>query len=200
MTEIVIRMEALTRDFGPMRALNGLSLEVPTGIVFGFLCPNGMGKTTTIRLLLGLLEPIGGRVEVLGFDTCTQAGQVRTRAGALLERACLYEQLSAEDNLELYARVWRMSKAEWSAWIKGLLTHIGLWRATQGVGGGIEPGDEAETGPGPSAAAPAVLVAPGRADGRAGPDGSHCRAQRPGCLDCPRGGDGLSDDAQHDRG
>lgn len=127
MIETVIRIENLTRDFGPVRAVDGLSPQVPAGIIFGFLGPNGAGKTTTIRLLLGLLEPTAGRAEVLGFDTRTQADEIRTRTGALLEHHGLYEQLSAEDNLEFYGRVWCMPAAERQARIKELLTHIGLW-------------------------------------------------------------------------
>ena len=127
MSEIAIRIENLTRDFGPVRALDGLSLEVPSGIIYGFLGPNGAGKTTTINLLLGLLEPTDGRAEVLGFDTRTQANEVRTRTGALLEHSGIYEQLSAEDNLEFYGRVWRLPRAERQARIKELLTHMGVW-------------------------------------------------------------------------
>jgi ABC-2 type transport system ATP-binding protein len=127
MTGVAIRLESLTREFGPVRAVDGLSLEVPAGTVFGFLGPNGAGKTTTIRLLLGLLEPTGGRAEVLGFDTRTQPQEVRTRTGALLEHSGIYEQLSAEDNLEFYGRVWRMPEAERRARIKALLTDMGLW-------------------------------------------------------------------------
>ena len=127
MTETSIRIENLTRDFGTMRAVDDLSLEIPAGIIFGFLGPNGAGKTTTINLLLGLLEPTSGRAEVLGFDTQTQGDKVRTRAGALLEHPGLYEQLSAEDNLEFYGRVWHMPPAERQARIKELLTHMGVW-------------------------------------------------------------------------
>ena len=127
MTQAAIRIENLTRDFESVRAVDSLSLEVPPGIVFGFLGPNGAGKTTTIRLLLGLLEPTAGRAEVLGFDTRTQANEVRTRTGALLEHSGIYEQLSAEDNLEFYGRVWRLSKVEREARIKDLLAHMGLW-------------------------------------------------------------------------
>jgi ABC-2 type transport system ATP-binding protein len=127
MTEIAIRFENLTRDFETVRAVDGLSLEVPAGIIFGFLGPNGAGKTTTINLLLGLLEPTDGRAEVLGFDTRTQATEVRTRTGALLEHSGVYEQLSAEDNLEFYGRAWRMPVTERQARIEELLTHIGLW-------------------------------------------------------------------------
>ena len=127
MTETSIRIENLTRDFGTMRAVDDLSLEIPAGIIFGFLGPNGAGKTTTINLLLGLLEPTSGRAEVLGFDTQTQGDKVRTRTGALLEHPGLYEQLSAEDNLEFYGRIWRMPATERQARIKELLTHMGVW-------------------------------------------------------------------------
>ena len=127
MTKIAIRTENLARDFGSVRAVDDLSLEIPAGIVFGYLGPNGSGKTTTIRLLLGLLDPGRGRAEVLGFDTQTQAGEIRERCGALLEHAGLYERLSAEDNLELYGRIWRLSAADRKARTKELLTHLGLW-------------------------------------------------------------------------
>lgn len=127
MAEIAIRTEGLTRDFAGLRALDGLSVEVPAGTIFGFLGPNGSGKTTTISLLLGLLEPTSGHAEVFGFDTRTQADEVRTRTGALLEHSGLYEQLSAEDNLEFYARVWRMPALERRARVKELLTRLDVW-------------------------------------------------------------------------
>jgi ABC-2 type transport system ATP-binding protein len=120
-------MEGLTRDFETVRALDGLSLEVPAGTIFGFLGPNGAGKTTTISLLLGLLEPTSGRAEVLGFDTRTHAHEARTRTGALLEHSGVYEQLSAEDNLTFYGRVWRMPAEERRVRVKELLTDMGLW-------------------------------------------------------------------------
>ena len=131
MNQFAIRTDRLTRDFaseaGPVRAVDNLSLKVPAGIVFGFLGPNGAGKTTTLRLLLGLLEPTQGRAEVLGFDTLSQADAVRTGCGALLEHTGVYEQMSAEDNLELYGRIWRLPGAERKARTKELLSHIGLW-------------------------------------------------------------------------
>src|SRR6476660_8494393 len=83
MADIAIRTNHLTRDFGQVRALDDLSLEVPAGIVFGFLGANGAGKTTTIHLLLGLLEPTAGQASVLGFDIRAQADAIRARSGAL---------------------------------------------------------------------------------------------------------------------
>ena len=131
MTDVAVRADNLTRDFGTVRALDGLSLEVPSGSIFGFLGPNGSGKTTTIHLLLGLLEPSSGRAEVLGFDTAKQGDEVRTRTGALLEHAGLYEQLSAEDNLEFYGRIHRLASGERQTRIKELLTQFGLWERRQ---------------------------------------------------------------------
>lgn len=127
MKQTAIYTENLTRNFKTVKAVDGLSMEVPCGQIFGFLGPNGAGKTTTINLLLGLLEPTSGQAEVLGFDTRTQADEVRTHTGALLEHTGLYEQLSAEDNLEFYGRVYRLPANERRSRIKELLDHIGLW-------------------------------------------------------------------------
>ncbi len=136
----VIRTQNLTRDFqtvrtpngsgsssGTVRAVDNLTLDIPSGIVFGFLGPNGSGKTTTIRLLLGLLEPTQGSAEVFGFDTRTQSASIREQTGALLEHSGLYERLSAEDNLQFYGRVARMTTSERQPRIQELLTHMGLW-------------------------------------------------------------------------
>jgi ABC-2 type transport system ATP-binding protein len=121
MADIAIRTETLTRDFAAVRAVDALTLQVEAGAVFGFLGPNGSGKTTTIRMLLGLLEPTAGRAEVLGFDTRTHSGQIRARSGALLENPGLYERFSAEDNLEFYARVWHLGSAEKLAVARALI-------------------------------------------------------------------------------
>jgi len=136
MADVVIRAEGLSRNFGEVRALDGLTVDVPAGIVFGFLGPNGAGKTTTIRLLLGLLEPTAGRATVLGRDTRADAAGVRERAGALLEHSGLYERLSAEDNLEFYGRVWRLSRWDRRARIRELLEPLGLYeRRREPIGG-----------------------------------------------------------------
>jgi ABC-2 type transport system ATP-binding protein len=135
MSEAAIRTTRLTRDFGNVRAVDSLTLEVPPGIIFGFLGANGAGKTTTINLLLGLLEPTSGQAQVLGFDSRTQGGSIRERTGALLEFSGLYERLTAEDNLDFYGRVWHLSAAERRARIKELLTHVELYdRRTERVG------------------------------------------------------------------
>ncbi|MCL4559338.1 MAG: ABC transporter ATP-binding protein [Chloroflexi bacterium] len=127
MNDHAIVTDAMTRDFKSVRAVNELTIEVPRGILFGFLGPNGSGKTTTIRLLLGLLEPNQGRAEVLGFNPKTQADQIRAHCGALLEHTGLYERLTAEDNLDFYGRIWHVSAAERQARTLELLKSLGLW-------------------------------------------------------------------------
>lgn len=127
MTSIAISMQSLTKDFPSVRALDHLSLEIPKGIIYGFLGPNGAGKTTTIHILLGLIEPTEGVAKVLGFDTSREGPEVRAQTGALLEHPGLYEQLSARDNLEFYARVWRIPAHERQVRIEELLNQMGLW-------------------------------------------------------------------------
>jgi ABC-2 type transport system ATP-binding protein len=122
-----ILTDHFTREFPSVRAVDDLLLEVPSGIVFGLLGPNGSGKTTIIRLLLGLLEPTSGRAEILGLDTRTQAGEIRARCGALLEHPGLYERLSAQENLDYFGRIWRLPAAERQIRIQDLLEHVGLW-------------------------------------------------------------------------
>ncbi|MGO9207766.1 MAG: ABC transporter ATP-binding protein [Candidatus Limnocylindrales bacterium] len=127
MTDCAIRTDGLTRDFGPLHAVDGVSLEVPAGAIFGFLGPNGSGKTTTIRLLLGLLEPTRGTATVLGLDSVAEPDAIRERCGALLEHSGLYERMTAQDNLEFYARVWHLSPAERRGRVRELLSGLGLW-------------------------------------------------------------------------
>jgi ABC-2 type transport system ATP-binding protein len=127
MSMYAIQTRELTRMFGEVRAVDGVTFEVPAGSVFGFLGPNGSGKTTTIRLLLGLLQPTSGSASVLGYDSQTQADEIRLNCGALLEHTGLYERMSAEDNLEFYGRVWRIPTTQRKERIKSLLESLELW-------------------------------------------------------------------------
>ncbi len=123
-----IQTNQLTRSFGDLKAVDRLTLEIPRGTVFGFLGPNGSGKTTTIRLLLGLLDADAGGAQVLGFDTKSQADEVRKRCGALLEHHGLYERLSAAENLDYYGRIWHLSKADREKRIRELLEPLDLYK------------------------------------------------------------------------
>jgi ABC-2 type transport system ATP-binding protein len=123
----MILCENLTRDFGRLRAVDGLSLSVPRGKVFALLGANGAGKTTTIHLLLGILTPTAGRAEVFGLDSRRAGDKVRAQCGAMLEHHGLYERLSGADNLEFYGRIAHLSAAERPARIREVLEHFGLW-------------------------------------------------------------------------
>ena len=98
--------ENLTKRFGDFVAVDHLSFELEAGQVMGYLGPNGSGKTTTIRMLLGLLHPSEGRAEVLGYDVATQSDPIRARAGYMSQKFALYGELTTRENLEFYGRVY----------------------------------------------------------------------------------------------
>ncbi len=102
----------LRKVFGQLVAVDGLDLEVPRGQIFGLLGPNGSGKTTTIRLLTGLIPPTAGSAQVVGVDVVRQPEQVRQRIGYMSQRFGLYPDLTVVENLEFYAGVYGMAGAE----------------------------------------------------------------------------------------
>ncbi len=106
MSEPVIVTENLTRRFGEFTAVDHVSFEVRQGEHVGYLGPNGSGKTTTIRMLLGLLEPSEGRASVLGFDAFRQSEEVRARAGYMSQKFALYDDLTVWENLSFYGGVY----------------------------------------------------------------------------------------------
>jgi len=93
----------LTRRFGQFVAVDHISFEVPTGQILGYLGPNSSGKTTTIRMLLGILHPSEGRAQVLGYDVISQSEQVRANTGYMSQKFALYHDLTVWENLVFYA-------------------------------------------------------------------------------------------------
>ena len=126
MTASAIDAVGLTRRFGPITALDGITLSVPRGTVFGFLGPNGAGKTTTIRLLLGLIAPTAGTLHVLGEPLPGQGLAVRRRTGVLLEQHGLYDGLTVAGSLEFAARSYGLDRAAASARVAELAERFGL--------------------------------------------------------------------------
>ncbi len=106
MTNPVILTENLTRRFGDFTAVDHVTFTVEAGEIVGYLGPNGSDKTTTIRMLLGLLEPSEGRARVLGFDAFCQSEQVRARAGYMSQKFALYDDLTVWENLTFYGGVY----------------------------------------------------------------------------------------------
>ena len=106
MTDPAIITEGLTRKFGDFVAVDHISFQVNPGEVVGYLGPNGSGKTTTIRMLLGLLEPSDGHATVLGYDAFRQSEEVRARAGYMSQKFALYDDLTVWENMEFYGGVY----------------------------------------------------------------------------------------------
>lgn len=123
MPEPVVVSQGLTKRFGDFTAVDEVSFEVYAGEVVGYLGPNGSGKTTTIRMLLGLLRPSAGHAEVLGFDIQRQSEQIRARVGYMSQSFALYDELTAWENLEFYAGVYGVEER---SHLEATLDRVGL--------------------------------------------------------------------------
>ncbi len=122
--EIAIDVRGLTKRFGARTVVEDLTLQVRRGQIFGFLGPNGSGKTTTIRMLTGLLTPDAGAGTCLGFDIRTQARLIKRRVGYMTQRFSLYEDLTVRENLAFVARVYGLDKPRQR--VEAALARLGL--------------------------------------------------------------------------
>ena len=116
----------LTKSFGDLIAVDHLNLSIRQGEVFAFLGPNGSGKTTTIRMLCGIITPTGGQGRVLGFDIATQSESIKSRIGYMSQRFALYGDLTVRENLEFYAGVYQVGSQKRSSRIDQLIGMAGL--------------------------------------------------------------------------
>ncbi len=121
----MILIDNLTKKFGEIAAVEELSLEVKEGEVFGFLGPNGAGKTTTVRMLTSLISPTSGRAVVNGFTLGQQDTQIRRSVGLLTETPGLYDNLSAEYNLRIYANLYEVKDV--AGQVEKYQRLLGLW-------------------------------------------------------------------------
>jgi ABC-2 type transport system ATP-binding protein len=111
MSQPIIRAAGLTKRFGDFTAVNNLSIEVPPGTIFAFLGANGSGKSTTIRMLIGLLQPTAGSIEVDGIDVIQRPRKVRDHIGYMGQKVSLYAGLSLRENVEFYAGLYGLTPA-----------------------------------------------------------------------------------------
>ncbi|TCT06914.1 ABC transporter ATP-binding protein [Aquabacter spiritensis] len=121
---IAIEVEGLRKTFGDHVVVDDLTMRVPRGEIYGFLGPNGSGKTTTIRMLCGLLTPDAGRGTCLGYDIRTEAREIRAKVGYMTQRFSLYADLSVRENLEFVARLYGVPAPEKAA--QAALERLGL--------------------------------------------------------------------------
>jgi ABC-2 type transport system ATP-binding protein len=125
-TARAVETHELTRRFGARVAVHALSLEIGRGEVFGLLGPNGSGKTTTIRMLCGLLAPTSGSARVAGIDVALAPEQVKARIGYMSQRFGLYEDLTVGENLDFYAGVYGLKGAALAARVREIGEFMGL--------------------------------------------------------------------------
>ena len=123
---IAIDVEGLTKKFGDRTVVRNLSMQVKRGSIYGFLGPNGSGKTTTIRMLCGLLTPDSGEGSCLGYDIRTEADKIKRHVGYMTQRFSLYQDLSIQENLEFVARVYGLAQPEKEARAAGYKLKVGL--------------------------------------------------------------------------
>jgi ABC-2 type transport system ATP-binding protein len=126
MSGYAIEARELSRRFGNFTAVDAISFRVQPGEVFGFLGANGAGKTTAIRMLIGLLAPTSGTAMVAGHDVATQAEQVRRSIGYMSQRFSLYEDLTVRENITLYGGIYGVSDREIVRRTGDILGRIGL--------------------------------------------------------------------------
>jgi drug efflux transport system ATP-binding protein len=125
-TQPAIIANSLTKRFGDFTAVDGINFEVHHGEIFGFLGPNGSGKTTTIRMTLGLMKPTSGEVDVLGMKVDGDTGKIRPRVGYMSQRFSLYNDLTVLQNLNFYGGAYGLKNSELQERIQNALAMAGL--------------------------------------------------------------------------
>jgi ABC-2 type transport system ATP-binding protein len=136
--ECVIDVHDLTKRFGEIIAVNALTLQVERGEIYGFLGPNGSGKTTAIRLLCGLLKPSAGSGTCLGYDILTQSSEIKRQVGYMTQRFSLYEDLSVGENLDFVARLYEVVDRRQAVDVS--LERLGLADRRQQLAGSLSGG------------------------------------------------------------
>lgn len=124
--EIAIQAKNVVKKFGDFKAIDDISLTVPKGCIYGFLGPNGCGKSTTIRTLTGLLTPTSGEIDVLGCKIPEDADQLRLKIGYMTQKFSLYDDLTVEENLTFMGQIYGMENNKLKQRIEEQLTTYGL--------------------------------------------------------------------------
>ncbi|ELA6661529.1 ABC transporter ATP-binding protein [Vibrio alginolyticus] len=142
MTEYAIQAENVVKKFGDFTAINNITLNVPKGSIYGFLGPNGCGKSTTIRVLTGLLSPSEGNVDVLGLEIPKQSELLRLKIGYMTQKFSLYDDLTVQENLEFIGQIFGMETKALKARIEEQLSTYGLDQLREQRVGGMSGGQK----------------------------------------------------------
>jgi ABC-2 type transport system ATP-binding protein len=136
--DIAIEVEGLSKSFGGREVVHDLSMQVKRGSIYGFLGPNGSGKTTTIRMLCGLLTPDKGRGTCLGYDILTETDKIKRQVGYMTQRFSLYQDLSVRENLEFVARLYAVADPVGAA--RKMVERLGLKGREEQLAGSLSGG------------------------------------------------------------
>jgi ABC-2 type transport system ATP-binding protein len=136
--DIVINVEGLTKSFDGRAVVRDLSMQVKRGTIYGFLGPNGSGKTTTIRMLCGLLTPDSGHGSCLGYDIITDTDKIKRQVGYMTQHFSLYQDLSVRENLEFVARIYGMANPVNAA--RDMIVRLGLKGREEQIAGDLSGG------------------------------------------------------------
>jgi ABC-2 type transport system ATP-binding protein len=142
----LIEAENLTKNFGPLRAVDGLSLKVELGETYGLVGPDGAGKTTILRLFCGSLLPNSGAARIAGFDAARKPEQARSHLGYLPQRFSLYEEMTVLENLRFFAEVRGLVDADWRPRTMEILSFVGLEEYTGRLAGHLSGGMKQKLG------------------------------------------------------
>ena len=123
---VAVSIDGLTKDYGDLRAVDGLDLAIPEAEVFGLLGPNGSGKTTTINCLTGLLKPTGGTIRVLGLDVQVEGPEARQVIGVSPQETAVYPYLTGEENVRLFGELYSVPRKALGARVNYALEKVGL--------------------------------------------------------------------------
>jgi ABC-2 type transport system ATP-binding protein len=137
-SDIVIDVHGLTKKFDGRAVVRNLSMQVKRGTIYGFLGPNGSGKTTTIRMLCGLLTPDEGTGTCLGYDIRTETDKIKRQVGYMTQRFSLYQDLSVRENLEFIGRVYGLAKPVAAA--RAAIERLGLTGREEQIAGELSGG------------------------------------------------------------
>ena len=137
-----IRARGLTKQFGELVAVNHLDLEVPSGKIYGFLGPNGSGKTTAIRMLCGLLKPTSGNAEVLGLEVPGATNELKPRIGYMTQKFSLYSDLTVLENLQFIADIYALPRGQQKARIDELIAEYHMEPQRKQLAGTLSGGQK----------------------------------------------------------